>query len=96
MLKVFISQPMKDRTPEEIKNERAQLEKIAKNKCGNDCVIIDSYFPNFDGNGLQFLGKSLMRLGEADAAIFGSGWENYRGCKIEHLCCEEYGVRIIE
>ena len=25
-------------------------------------------------------------------AVFGNGWDEARGCKIEHLCCVEYGI----
>ena len=44
---------------------------------------------------VDFLGKSLIYLADADAAIFGEGWENYRGCRIEHQVCADYGVPII-
>ena len=45
---------------------------------------------------LWFLGESLKLLATADIAYFATGWEGARGCKIEHTCAEEYGVRIIE
>ena len=95
MKKVFVSQPMRGRTDEEILREREQLETRARERFGDDTQILDSFFKDFDGNALQFLGRSLGVLAEADAAIFGEGWENARGCKIEHTCCEEYGIDVI-
>lgn len=96
MKKIFISQPMRGKGEEEILTERTALEELAKEKFGDDCVILDTYFADFDGNALAFLGKSVLKLSEADAAVFGTGWENARGCLIEHKCCEEYGVEIAE
>lgn len=96
MKKLFISQPMKDRTQEEIMTERKELIKKAKAKYGEEIEILDSYFANFNGNTLAFLGKSLEVLSKADVALFGKGWQNARGCKMEHLACKEYGIETIE
>lgn len=42
--------------------------------------------------------KSLVTLllATADVAYFASGWKNARGCKIEHICAEQYGIKIVE
>jgi hypothetical protein len=96
MKKIFISQPMRGKSKGEILTERAALERLAKEKFGEDCVILDTYFADFDGNALAFLGKSISKLSEADAAVFGTGWREARGCVIEHKCCGEYGVEIAE
>jgi hypothetical protein len=87
---------MRGRSDEEILAERKHLETLAREKRGEDVVIVDSFFKDFNGNALQFLGRSIGVLAEADAAIFGKGWENARGCRIEHLCCEEYGIETID
>jgi hypothetical protein len=94
MKRVFISQPMRGKTDEEILAERKSLEASVK-RWDPEAQIIDSYFADFNGNRLQFLAKSIGKLAEADAAIFGKGWEKMSGCKVEHLCCEEYGIEII-
>lgn len=39
---------------------------------------------------------ALQELAEADAVIFAPGWETARGCRMEHLAAEEYGIRIVE
>ena len=63
-------------------------------KYGGNIIILDSRFGEEFGkkSPLYLLGKSLELLAEADIAIFGSGWEQSRGCRIEHTCCEEYGI----
>ena len=42
-----------------------------------------------------FLAKSLENMSLCHAAYFCKGWENARGCKIEHDAAEAYGLKII-
>jgi len=97
MKKLFISQPMKGKTDSEILEERETAMKAARNVLGEDVELIDSFFQNApaDARPLWFLGKSLELLSTADIAYFASGWENARGCRIEHTCAEEYGIPCI-
>ena len=98
MKKLFISQPMKDKTGEEILALREQAIKSATELLGEEVEVIDSFFQNapVDARPLWFLGKSLELLSTADVVYFAKGWENYRGCKIEHECAEAYGIEVIE
>ena len=98
MKKLFISQPMQGKSKEEILAERKVAICQAKEAVGDEVEIIDSYFENAPAcnRPLWFLGESLKLLATADIAYFATGWEGARGCKIEHTCAEEYGVRIIE
>ncbi len=97
-MKVFISQPMRDKTDEQIKEERAKAVSRIKEKYNEDVEIIDSFFENapHDAKPLWFLGKSLELLANADIAYFCKDWEKYRGCKIEHTCAKEYGIKLME
>ncbi len=97
-MKVFISQPMRDKTDEQIKEERAKAVSRIKEKYNEDVEIIDSFFENAPHNAkpLWFLGKSLELLANADVAYFCKDWEKYRGCKIEHTCAKEYGIKVME
>lgn len=97
-MKIFISQPMKDKTNEEIKVERNYLIDCVKREYGDDIEIIDSFFEGAPHNAkpLWFLGQSITKLAEADVAVFAKDWEKARGCKIEHECALEYGVDIVE
>ena len=98
MKKLFISQPMKDKTNEEIKAEREKAINAARNVLGEDVVVIDSFFENapHDARPLWFLSKSLELLSTADVAYFAKGWDKARGCKIENICANEYGILKIE
>lgn len=98
-MKIFISQPMKDKTDEQILEERNRAIETIKQKFNTtDVEIIDSFMQGapHDAKPLWFLGKSLQFLSEADVAYFVKGWNNYRGCKIEHTCAKEYNIETIE
>lgn len=44
---------------------------------------------------LCFLAKSLENMSLCHAAYFCRGWENARGCRIEHDAAKAYGLEII-
>lgn len=39
-----------------------------------------------------YLAKSLETMCEVDAVFFCKGWENARGCILEHEICKKYGI----
>lgn len=103
MKNVFISQPMRGLTSDEIKSNRSTVIKDIKksilNKYGEEVNIIDSYFedaPRTKLPALWWLGQSICKLSEADIVYCLKGYENARGCRIEALCAKEYGIEIIE
>ena len=98
MAKLFISQPMRGKTDEEILAVRAEAIESAKRHIGEDVEVIDSFFQNApaDAKPLWYLGKSLELLSTADVAYFAKGWEEARGCRIENACAIEYGIDVIE
>ena len=87
---------MRDKTDEQIKAERTEI--IAKVvELFGEVEVIDSFFEKapHDARPLWFLGKSLELLSTADCAYFAKGWQDYRGCKIEHECAVQYGIDIV-
>lgn len=98
MKKIYISQPMRDLTQEEITNRRNEIIIKLKNYFNEEIEIIDSYFKeDFQGDAspLMFLGKSIQAMANADYIIMGMGWENARGCRTEHFVAKEYGITIL-
>ena len=96
MTKIFISQPMKDKTDQEIEQERKEIIEKARKYFG-EIEVIDSFFKDapHDDKPLWFLGKSLELLSNADVIVLGKGWKNSRGCRIEHECAIQYGIKIV-
>ena len=99
MVKVFISQPMVDRTDKQIKDARgAAINNLKSLLPGEEIEIVDSFFEGapHDAKPLWFLGKSLQLLSTANVAYFVDDWDQYRGCRIENFCAREYGIKVIE
>lgn len=96
--KLFISQPMRGKTDEEILAERERAIRIAEKQVGEPVEVIDSFFQSApaDAKPLWYLGESLKLLATADVAYFAKGWNEARGCKIEHTCVVEYNIDRIE
>ncbi|MFW2500417.1 DUF4406 domain-containing protein [Clostridium diolis] len=99
MKKLFISQPMRGFTDEEILKAREEIRIKAENTIGEPVELIDSFFEDFKPIGnipVSYLGKSISMLAEADVAYFGGDWKNARGCKIEHEVAVQYGIDRVE
>ena len=41
------------------------------------------------------MGKCLEALLTCQYAVFSKGWDESRGCRLEHSACDIYGIRII-
>ena len=92
MKKVFVSQPMRGKTEAEILSARETALKRLKENIGG-FELVDTYFADFNGNRLQFLGKSISEgLALADVALFIGDWENFDGCRCEQFIAAQYGV----
>lgn len=87
---------MRDKTDAEIKGERERILTKLHEELNDDIKLIDSFFERapVDAKPLWFLGKSLELLSTADVAVFAKGWQDYRGCKMEHRACLEYSIPI--
>lgn len=92
----MISQPMKNKTNEEIEEERKELVETLEEQ-GYD--VLDTVLTADDvskDDPICYLAKSLELLAEADILVCMKGWEEARGCRIEHLVAKEYGKEIME
>lgn len=89
-MKVMISQPMRGKTNEQIKVERAEIVKQLEAE-GHE--VLDTVFdiaPKGVNEAIYFLSKSIEFLGQADAVVFMPGWNSARGCIIEHQVATAY------
>ena len=93
---IFISQPMKGKSADGILETRRRVIDALHSVYGSDVTIIDTFFSDYTGNRLQFLGKSISEgLAFADVAVFVDDWEKYDGCRCEHFIATQYGVKCI-
>lgn len=95
-MKVMISQPMKNRSEEGIIEERKNIIERFNNM---HIEVIDTIFteeaPEDNNAGIYYLGKSIQEMSKVDALFMCDGWRKARGCRIEHLVAQEYGVKIL-
>jgi len=102
--KAMLSQPMAGRTNEEIVTTRERAVKALE---GRGYEVINTLFTDewysreqMEARGvvqvpLCFLAKSLENMSLCHAAYFCKGWENTRGCRIEHDAAVAYGLELI-
>lgn len=98
-MRVFISQPMRDKTNEEIEQERERaIDRIQEKYPDEKIEILDSFFKDapHEAKPLWFLGKSFEILSNADLAYFIGDWRQYRGCRMEHAACVDYDIETME
>ena len=99
MKKLFISQPMRDKTNEEIEKERQEaVREVQLLYPDEEIIVLDSFFKDapHEAKPLWFLGKSFEVLSNADIAYFCKGWDNYRGCRMEHKACKNYNIECLD
>lgn len=104
MMKAMLSQPMNGKSGQEIISTRDKAIKALKEK---GYEIVNTFFTNewyskesMEERGvvqipLCFLAKSLENMSLCHAVYFCKGWENARGCRIEHDAAVAYGLDII-
>nr|DAF83277.1 MAG TPA: N-deoxyribosyltransferase [Caudoviricetes sp.] len=104
MKKAMLSQPMAGKTDEEIiaTRERAIKALEARGYEIVNTLFTDEWYSreNTEKRGvvqipLCFLAKSLENMSLCHAVYFCKGWEQARGCKIEHDAAVAYGLEII-
>lgn len=94
--KVFISQPMNSLSSEYLVAVRKAAESEIRKQMGDDVQILYSTSDMGEGKPpAWYLGKSVQMMSEADLAYFCPGWDQYRGCSIEHRICLDYGIEIM-
>ena len=97
-MKVFISQPMRGLSNEEILILREKVQNYIREQYKEeDIEFIDSFFKDapVDAKPLWYLADSLKLMSEADIIVFAGAWSTARGCIIEHKCAKDYGYDIV-
>lgn len=100
--KVMISLPMAGREDEEIKADFARATEYLEAH-GFEVVtnsMFDADWIHKPDSGIKcpnlwYLGNALIKMSFCDAVYFMRGWEDARGCQIEHEAAEKYGLGII-
>lgn len=89
---------MRGKSDVQILAERKIAIEKAKEIVGEDVEVLETFYEDFSPNvkPLEYLARSISDLAKADIAYFVQGWEDARGCRIEHECAVQYGIDRIE
>lgn len=102
--KAMISQPMNGLTDEQIVETREKANNYLESKgyeFVNTLFTDEWYKPEaMEERGVVnipicFLARSVDNMSKCHVAYFCKGWENARGCKIEHEIAKAYGLEIL-
>ena len=104
MMKAMLSQPMAGKSDDEIIATREKAIKVleAKGYAVVNTLFTDEWYSNKNMKergvvqiSLCFLAKSLENMSLCHAAYFCKGWEQARGCRLEHEAAVAYGLTVI-
>ena len=100
----MISQPMAGKTEEEIIAAREKANAFLE---GEEYKVVNTPFTderyeleNMVDEGvvnipLYYFANSVLNMSKCHVAYFCKGWEDERGCRLEHEIAEAYGLKII-
>lgn len=104
MKKAMLSQPMAAKTEQEIVETRNRAIKALESR---GYTVVNTLFTNewyskeaMTERGvvqipLCFLAKSLENMSLCHAVYFCKGWEQARGCRLEHEAAKAYGLEVL-
>ena len=103
-MKAMIIQPMNGLTDEQIEETREQAKKTLESK---GYYVMNTLFSwelysderlkefGYKNLGVFYLSESLKVMSMCDAVYCCKGWDQARGCMIEHQTAESYGLDIL-
>jgi hypothetical protein len=104
MIKIMMSQPMNGLTDEQITETRNRFLEFAEKE---KMIAVNTYFKDewhskdlLKSTGIiqlpvHFLAHSIEKMSRCNMVYFAEGWENARGCQIEHEVALQYGLDIL-
>lgn len=98
-MKAMISQPMRGKTKEEIRQTREKATRVLEKmgyEVADTLFDIEAEIPEeITSRPLYFLSKSIAAMSGCQVVYFCADWQEARGCCAEHLCAEAYGLKRI-
>lgn len=101
MLHVFVSLRCEGKAYDEMCSTQKAIFKAYKeknNKHKNELDLVESLFKNYvhgESNRIEFLGKSITKMCDADVVLIPLDYRKSKGCTIEALTAKIYGLSIV-
>ncbi|MBQ2635376.1 MAG: DUF4406 domain-containing protein [Methanobrevibacter sp.] len=95
--KIMISRPMKGKTKEDIDKDTNEMANLLFDYYGDDNIeimasIVENHIKKSE---LECLSESIFFMSQSDILAMGFGWENSRGCKLEHEIAKAYNLPVV-
>ena len=97
----MISQPITDKSQEEIIEERDNAKKYLESK---GYEVLNTFFEDDWDDEIEnsvihkpllYLGESIAHMSQCDAIYFTKGWALTKRCRVERLTAILYGIEIV-
>lgn len=101
MLHVFVSLRCEGKTYDEMRLTQKAIFKAYKeksNKYKDDLDLVDSLSKNYvpgESNRIEFLGKSITKMCDADVVLVPLDYRKSKGCTLEAFTAKIYGLSIV-
>lgn len=92
-MKVYISLPITGHDIEEVESSCIFAKSVLKKK-GHTPVSPLDVSDNPDASYAEHMGRDISALLECDAVVFLEGWEESKGCTLEHAAAKIYNKLI--
>ena len=95
-MKLYISIPISGRPLHEAKYQ-AECIKAKLTEHGHECITPFDVCSEPDKSYGYYMGRDIEALlaDDIDGVVFGRGFHNSKGCRLEHAAAEIYGKRIV-
>ena len=95
-MKAYISIPISGRPLPDAKYQ-AECIKAKLTEHGHECITPFDVCPEYGKPYAYYRGKDIeaMLADDIDAVVFGSGFHDSKGCRLEHAAAQIYGKRIV-
>lgn len=94
-LRVYCAVPMWGRTTSEIETDLETAVSLYSSHTGKSCELVNYSRERLGASPLEAFGESVKIMAKADVVLMLDGWEESRGCRLEHEVAVRYGVPIV-
>lgn len=95
-MKAMIIQPMNGRQRDQIRFAKQRAIKILEKEGYEvvDTLFEEGLYDNVTHSSVAYLAESIKCMAEVQLVYACTGWEQARGCQIEHRIAKDYGIPI--
>ena len=96
-MKIYISQGMSGKTPQEIANDRVSADyAMAMSFPQDKRVLVPKLTQYLDKQPVYSVAKAIEQMDGAELVAFVPDWNKYPNCRLERQAAEIYGYRIVD